>query len=261
MYFETKSKPDEIDASQEWVMANFGTKVPVLPFSFKYRDHSSGDLLKTWKVEQFSEELDEFRTQRTLTYTDPKTDLQVRCVVVEYKDFPSVEWTLYFKNTSSSDTPVISDVQAMDIKLERNGEFVLHHNRGDSCTPDSFEPLQTRLEPKGSKRFTSVGGRPSNGEWPYFNIEWDNECVIAVIGWPGQWSVNFSKDEGNGLHVQAGQELTHFKLLPGEEVRSPLCLLQFYKGGWIRAQNIWRRWMFAHNHPKPVAAGSRLLLW
>jgi len=30
--------------------------------------------------------------------------------------------------------------------------------------------------------------------------------------------------------LDAGQELTHFKLLPGEEVRSPLIALQFWKG-------------------------------
>ena len=34
----------------------------------------------------------------------------------------------------------------------------------------------------------------------------------------------------NGLHIRAGQELTHFKLLPGEEVRTPLMVLQFWKG-------------------------------
>jgi alpha-galactosidase len=261
MFSKTKPEPDEMAVSKEWVKANFGPMASALPFSFKYGDQSSAELLMKWKAERVSDELDEFRTQRTITYTDPETGLEVKCVVVEYRDFPSVEWTLYFKNTGSSDTPIISDIQAMDVSLECNGDFVLHHNRGDSCTPNSFEPLQTKLELKESKRFVPVGGRPSNGEWPYFNIEWANECIIAVIGWSGQWAATFTRDE-NGLHLQAGQELTHFKLRPSEEVRSPLSLLQFYKGDWIRAQNIWRRWMFAHNHPKhygkplsPILAG------
>ncbi|MBN2290988.1 MAG: alpha-galactosidase, partial [Pirellulales bacterium] len=58
-------------------------------------------------------------------------------------------------------------------------------------------------------------------------------------------------DEQTGLHVRSGQELTHFKLHPGEEVRTPLVVLQFYQGDCIRAQNIWRRWMQAHNLPRP----------
>jgi alpha-galactosidase len=53
------------------------------------------------------------------------------------------------------------------------------------------------------------------------------------------------------LLIHAGQELTRLKLLPGEEVRSPLIVLQFWKGDWLRAQNLWRRWMMAHSMPKP----------
>ena len=45
-------------------------------------------------------------------------------------------------------------------------------------------------------------------------------------------------------------------LLPGEEVRTPLTVLQFWDGDWIRAQNIWRRWMVEHNLPRP---GGRLV--
>ena len=56
-------------------------------------------LLPTWKVERTSKKLDERRTQRTIVYTDPKTGLVVRCVAIEYHDFPTVEWTLYFKNS------------------------------------------------------------------------------------------------------------------------------------------------------------------
>jgi alpha-galactosidase len=53
------------------------------------------------------------------------------------------------------------------------------------------------------------------------------------------------------LHVVGGQELTHFKLLPGEEVRTPLVVLQFWRGARAHAQNVWRRWMIAHNVPRP----------
>ena len=47
------------------------------------------------------------------------------------------------------------------------------------------------------------------------------------------------------------RELTRFKLHPGEEVRTPLVAVQFWRGDWLRAQNIWRRWMLAHNVPRP----------
>ena len=68
---------------------------------------------------------------------------------------------------------------------------------------------------------------------------------------PANGPRNSLRDDATGLQVRGGQELTRFKLHPGEEVRAPLAVLQFWKGDWIRSQNIWRRWMLAHNLPRP----------
>ena len=224
--------------------APYSTEVP---FSFRYGDRPSSDLLRTWEFERSSRRVDDHRSEHTLTYTDPKTGLVVRCVAVEYHDFPAVEWTLYFKNTGSTPTPILENIQALDTRLERNaeGEFILHHNKGSQATPTDYQPYETKLERKAQKRLSAAGGRPTNTDLCYFNVEWPGEGVIIALGWPGQWAAQFTRDEGNGLQIRAGQELTHFKLLPGEEVRSPLVAMLFWKGDWIGAQNLWRRWMVA----------------
>ncbi|MBC8236536.1 hypothetical protein H8E77_43875, partial [bacterium] len=72
------------------------------PFSFTYGGRSSTELLKAWELKCDTRLLDS-RTEHILTYTDPKGGLVVRCVAIEYKDFPAVEWTLYFKNAGSAD--------------------------------------------------------------------------------------------------------------------------------------------------------------
>lgn len=223
------------------------------PFSFTYGDRPFAELWKHWRLERTSRKLDERRTERTLSYTDPESGLVVRCVAVEYHDFPTVEWTLYLKNSGTVDTPILKDVQALDVRLRRGPacEFVLHHHLGDACTPDSYEPLVTPLEPGAKERFAPVGGRPTNGVWPYYNVQFGGEGMIAAIGWPGQWAASFTRDAQAELRIQGGQELTHFKLQPGEEVRTPLVVLQFYQGSRVRAQNVWRRWMLAHNVPRP----------
>jgi alpha-galactosidase len=59
------------------------------------------------------------------------------------------------------------------------------------------------------------------------------------------------RDEALGMNIVGGQELTRVKLMPGEEIRTPLVVLQFWQGDWGRSQNIWRRWMIAHNLPRP----------
>ena len=228
-------------------------------FSFAYGGQPASELLGQWKLERGSRPLDARRTERKLQWTDAKTGLQVRCVAVEYADFPTVEWTVYFKNTGTNDTPILSDIQALDLNWRRSveSEFILHHHTADNCTADSYEPHELTLAPNTEHRFASAGGRPTTGGFPYFNIEQPGGGVIAVVGWPGQWAARFTRDAERGLRLRAGQELTHFKLRPGEEVRTPLAALQFWRGGdWLRAQNVWRRWMVAHNLPRP---GGRLV--
>jgi alpha-galactosidase len=227
------------------------------PFSFSYDGRPFVELLKGWQVKQDARKLDTQRTEHTLTYADATTGLQVRCVAVEYADFPTVEWTLYFKNAGSADTPILEKIQALDVQLSRSGDgdFLLHHNVGSPANGNDYGLLETPLGRKATKRLAGAKGRPTGADWSYFNLEWSGAGLIVAVGWPGQWAAELVRDGGRGLHLRAGQELTHFKLLPGEEVRSPLIVLQFWKGNWIAAQNVWRRWMMAHSMPHP---GGRL---
>jgi alpha-galactosidase len=224
------------------------------PFSFVYDGKPSSEFLGTWKVDRKVKKLDENRMAHTITYADPKTGLVVRCEAIAYNDFPTVEWTLYFKNTGKADTPILENIQSLDISWDRSeGEFLLHHNIGSPADNNDYTPLESVLNSNSTKRLGAAGGRSTNTTMSYFNLERStSEGLIAVVGWPGQWAADFIRDMDRGLHVRAGQELTHFKLLPGEEVRTPLSALQFWKGGdWLRSQNIWRRWMIAHNMPRP----------
>jgi alpha-galactosidase len=245
--------PAEMNAARRWAAARFETVNGAKPFfSFLYGGKSSTDFLGNWDLKRASRQIDDKRAEHTLTYTDPKTGLVVRCVGAEGRDFPTVEWTLYFKNTGNQNTPVLSDIQAMDTLLapKGSGDVLLRHFKGDSYTKDSFEPFETKLTSGIDRRFAPVGGRSSNGEWPYYNLGWNGGGVMLAIGWPGQWACRFTRDPGAGVRVRAGQELTHFTLHPGEEVRTPLIALMFYQRDWIAAQNLWRRWMFDQNFPK-----------
>ncbi len=223
------------------------------PFSFVFGGKPSAEFLKQWDRKQTSRKLDERRVEHTVVFSDAKTGLTARCVAVEYCDFPTVEWTLYLKNSGRADTPPIESIQALDVRLERSegGEFTLHHHTGDNCTPDSYEPHALGLGPRAEHRFAPNGGRPTTGSFPYFNVQWPDEGVIVAIGWPGQWQARFVRDEGRELGITGGQERTRLRLHPGEEIRTPLVVLQFYSGDRLRAQNVWRRWMLAHNTPHP----------
>jgi alpha-galactosidase len=215
-------------------------------------------LLAEWPAKRADERLDAHRTRRTLTWTDPKTGLEVRCVAVDHADYPVVEWMAWFKNTGTANTPILEDIQGLDARLEREAkadEFVLHGIKGDYCTADSFEPYRRVLAAGSVTPFAPPenSGKSSDGPvgWPYFNLQTPGGGVLIAVGWPGQWAASFTRDAATGLTVRAGQQLTRLYLKPGEEIRSPLIALLFWKGAdVVEAQNLWRRWYLAHNLPK-----------
>ena len=224
-----------------------------LPLVFVYGRRSSDDLLPRWSRKAETRRLDEARTQHTLTWTDPDTGLEVRCVAVEYADFPALEWTATFTNTGRQDTPTLENVQGLDVQIAcpPDGSCVLHHWRGDTCSPDLYQPLEAALGPGVFRRFAPAGGRGTNGAFPYYRLVTPGGGLLIAVGWPGQWATMFARDAGGALRVSAGQEKTHLVLRPGERIRTPLIALVFLEGDDpVRAQNVWRRWMWAHNVPR-----------
>jgi alpha-galactosidase len=247
---DNTSSAKEMAQKNQWVQQCLLDAKAQPPFSFAYGEGKSADLLAGWQRKTEIKKLDVARTQHVLTWADPKTGLEVRCVAVEYGDFPTVEWTLYFRNNGKEDTPILSGVQALDTMVA-GSKFLLHHNRGTHVKADDFEPFTTDLQTTRSLTLTTAQGRPCAAVWPYFNLQDAEGGRIIVVGWPGKWSATFDNPEnGRGTRVTAGQELVHLKLHPGEEIRTPLMVQQFYQGDWLRAQNIWRRWMLAHNLPR-----------
>jgi len=151
-----KVAPAELARIHEWSVARFGDgdKAPTAepPFSFTYGGKPSAGFLEACKTERQTRRIDAARTERVATCTDPATGLVVTCRSVEYADFPTVEWTLTFKNTGTADTPIIADIQAIDTTFTRpaEGEFLLRSNKGDYCAVDSYEPWSEPLGPNAN---------------------------------------------------------------------------------------------------------------
>lgn len=246
----------EMAAARRWAQTYLGTDARSLPFSFSVAGESAPRFLTRCRRSASVERLDAARTRTTVTWVSDETGLEVRCVSVAYSDFPAVEWTLWFHNRGSGDTPLIEEIQAADFTIQGGpGDPILHHNVGSPCSKSDYAPLVTPLPPGTSKRISAAGGRPTNTDMSYFNLEWGGSGLIAAVGWPGQWAAEYRRSGPDTVHFRAGQELTRFVLHPGEEVRSPLIALLWWKAGpdddWIRGQNLWRRWMLAHNLPRP----------
>ena len=240
----------------DWVKENLLSPKANPAFSFVYGGKNSSELLRSWSRTEKRHSMDNHRVEHVIMWTDPVTGLAVKCVVVEYDDFPVAEWTVYFSNNGSKPTPILENLEALDITLKRGRgpEFILNGNQGDYCVAQSFEPFQVKLTPSVSTNFSpfAYSGKSCDGPagWPYYNLQIPEGGIMLAIGWPGEWASSFARDAADGLQIKAGQQLTHLVLKPGEQIRTPLIAMFFWKGGdVVRAQNLWRRWYMAHVMP------------
>lgn len=242
---------EEMETMKSWIGQHL-TRGGIVPFSFTYAGKSSADFIKDWKFTETTARLDEARTERVLMYSDPATGVQLRCECVIFSDFPAIEWVLKFRNTSDKDTPILENVQAIDVEFaaKQQKEFILRYARGSSATRQDFAPVQEVIKPDAPVNLGPVGGRSSDTvALPFFNVEVPGEGgVMLGIGWSGQWAASFSTRDGSSLGVKAGMELTHLKLHPGEEIRTPRIMLLFWQGDdYLRAHNQLRRFILAHH--------------
>lgn len=237
---------------EKWMIANFSAGI-LPPFSFTYAGQRSDQFVQDWKFSHNKKQLDKARTEHTFTYEDQKTSLQVRCECVLFRDFPAIEWVVKLKNNAKEETPIIEDIQALDtiFTKEGKGDFILHHARGSDAKKDDFAPIDELI--RHVLHLAPVGGASSNiTAFPFFNIEAAGEGgVMVAIGWSGQWAATLAKDDFSSLHISAGMELTHLKLYPGEEIRTPRILLLFWQGDdYLGGHNLLRRFILEHHMPK-----------
>ena len=148
----------EMKIKTKWVQKHLLKANSRLPFSFLYDGKASSELLNTWQIKSETKKLDQNRTQYHHIWKDNQTGLEVRCVSVEYWDYPVVEWTVYIKNAGTTNTPILKDIQGLDAAFQRGseGEFVLNGIKGDFCTADSYEPYQLQLVPNFVKKFSPI---------------------------------------------------------------------------------------------------------
>ena len=254
-------RPSELQAARSWLNESFllpatGAGLSSFPVSFRYADRRlPDDATNGWMMRREPSRQVPDAVRETVMLADPQTGLACRCEIKAYRDFPALEWVAYFKNAGETDTPVLSDIQPLDIlfPLDAGALCRVHHARGALAQRDDFAPLEASLTFRqgGSKlELSARTGKSSTLHLPFFNLEMGSGGVIGAIGWTGGWSASFQRRK-EGIRVQAGMERTHLRLRPGEEIRSPRILLLFWEGDRIRSQNMLRRLILAHYTPHP----------
>ena len=220
-----------------------------LPFSFVYGGDPAEAVLSGWAMEH-EERRSDGRLSSTTTWTDPASGLRVRCHSAHFSEFPALEWMLEFENTGSADTPIIEDVLPLDLQLDAPldgpAPYWLHRTNGAPSDETDYEPSRLPVWHWQPRRFGPGDGRSSNGCLPFFKVETRAGSVVIAIGWSGQWSAAFEASDEGVLHMAAGMQRTHFRLHPGEHVRTPRILLLEWQGDTVDANNQFRRLIYRH---------------
>ncbi|MBN1343829.1 MAG: NPCBM/NEW2 domain-containing protein [Phycisphaerae bacterium] len=231
------------------------------PFSFVYGGVASAELLKGWQ-RTFETKDRPDRIEHVVHWTDPKTRLRVAATVGVFKRYPAVDWVLSLENQGTGDTPIIEQIQALDVGL-RTGYArragILHHLMGDACAERTFLPVESDVQAGQTLRMAPTGGRPSSiSAFPFFNFQYRDRGIITAVGWSGQWAASFDRAGTGPTRLRAGMEQTHFLLHPGEKIRTPRILLLAWRGDRQAAHNRFRRLMLFHYLPKQEGKPARL---
>jgi alpha-galactosidase len=251
-------------ASRDAFAGGHLTKTAPPPFAFVYGGKASSGLIGKWSVTS-EERTEGSKLIRTVVFTDPSTGLRITAVYTIYGDFSAAEWVVRFKNTGRTDTPIIEKVQACAVSFPNfaasaAGPVMLYRARGSSAERSDFAPINETVAPKAEIRFGPTAGRSSDtNALPFFNVTAPERGIVAAVGWSGRWEAMVGRKgaDPRSLELTAGMAATHFKLRPGEEVRTPSMALLFWKGAdRMSGHNLFRRFVLAHHMPqangKPV---------
>ena len=193
-------------------------------------------------------------TIHDFTYVDPTTALSCRVELLEFRDFPAVEWTVHFTNGGTRALPILTEVAALDLTWRCPGDAFFYRAPGANETPCDFqfqrEPLQT-IRAKHGKLALHAGseGRSSVDWLPFFNLQNGDDGLIVALGWTGQWYAEIDR-EGPEARLRAGMEGLRLALRPGESIRTPRILLLHWRGQPLDGQNQLRRLLLRHHTPQ-----------
>jgi alpha-galactosidase len=234
--------------SRAWI-ARALTNPADLPISFVLDGQVVRGIPASWQPKSCQHRVDANIFETTFEGTDSATGLCLRVECTEYRDYPVTEWVAWFSNKGQAPTPIVSDIRALDATFS-GASPVLYHCNGDYYSIDGYTPVETPLNPGDTLTYAPNGGRACDGAFPYYRVIFKDWGLTLAIGWPAEWSATYS-GTSDGVQIQAGQQLTHLRLLPGETIRTPRITLMTWAGDEVKAVNLWRRWYLAHILPRP----------
>ncbi|MBQ8497856.1 MAG: alpha-galactosidase [Clostridia bacterium] len=225
-----------------------------IPFSFIY-DHIKYTGFPTDIFTPVSQNTARIGDKETTTLVFALDVLSVTAVITHYFSHGATELTVWFENVSKENSRVIEE---LCFESRFHGEKpVLRGILGD--IGNQYKPYVRDLSVE-NVNFVSDSGRPTHGNFPYFNLEYGNGGTMLAIGWAGTWTADFSAYGEETVYTAKCINGIQTYLKSAEKIRTALFVMASYT---VRdeyyATNYWRDWFIAYNLPKADAKGNPLL--
>ena len=147
---------------------NYSEKLPV---SYVYNSKKYKGLPKNSTVSKRF--IDANIVETTMIGTIDNT-LQIKAECLTYRDYPAVEWTVYFSCAPGSEkTDIFENVLGADIFFGSEKAPVLVHNNGDFYSKDGYTVGHTVIGEDIVFTQAPVGGRPCDRAFPYQRLLFD----------------------------------------------------------------------------------------
>ncbi|MBP5293772.1 MAG: alpha-galactosidase [Clostridia bacterium] len=178
--------------------------------------------------------------------------LEICAEQLVYKTFPVYEWVVRLTQRGPKPSPVIDNLKVFNRILRpgcgKPGECLLYHGNGDDSSENGYEWWTDRIE--DSIFLAPWGGTSCLGAFPYFRLFYPDAMLNIAVGWTGGWKADFNAGE-NGLLFSVGQLRSHYRILPGESMRSPrVTFMVASDRNDARLRNMWRRWYLRYILPR-----------
>lgn len=228
-------------------------KTETIPFSFLYRAQ---------RYHGFSEQEFELKERSVKTQADKESTtlvfqkdiLKIQVLLTHYFSHGATDITVWFANIGEENSGVLED---FCLEQYFEGEKpILKGILGD--LGNQYKPYEKDLTSE-HVNFISTRGRPTHGNFPYFNLEHGDGGTMLAIGWAGTWEADFSFDGEKTVYRAKCINGIRTYLKPGETIRTALFVTAPYMvRDAFYAVNYWRDFYIRHNLPKVDAQGNDL---
>lgn len=237
------------EAAKSWMNEQIKNNTLV---SFTYDGKAYADHIKGW-----DKTVNETENGWDISYA--KDGLTLAITATYNEKHASLEWVGEWKYEGSGKSKILSDILMLDSDFAVADATMTTATCGGQNSITDFQPVVTKLEEGTAVRKSNTGGRSTQNAWPYFDLvnSEGTHGIMLAIGWTGNWKCGFTQN-GSDVRVEAGMQNTNYYMEPGETLRTPSVVLQFFKGDQDAGHNAWRQLVLEEYTPTDIHTGKNM---